>query len=160
MPSHSVVVAFALALPKESNVQRSRVMSKVFQVRGVARLDGDHLTLEWSGSVEITEINAGNVRQLRESVPAQRLVLPVTRIASIEMHGRWWHPRIELRTTGIAFLELVPTAMAGRVLLHITRRDWHRARELVSQVELEMADAAIREAEQPSVLPRPSHTDH
>jgi hypothetical protein len=42
---------------------------------------------------------------------------------------------------------MVPTASAGRVLLRITRRDWAIARELVSHVQLEMADAALKDAE-------------
>jgi hypothetical protein len=153
------VLPFALALPKQSSVNRNRVLSKVFQVRGVARLEGDRLTLEWSGSVEITEVNEGGVRQLRESVPAQRLLLPAARIASIEARGRWWRPHIELRTTGIGPLELVPTASAGRLLLWIARRDWRVATDLVSRVQLEMAEAALREADQPARLPRESHTD-
>ena len=142
-----LAVPFFLAQPKETNIERGRVQSKEFQVRGIARLEGDRLTLEWSGSVEITEIHGGNVRNLRQSVPAQRLVLPATRIARLEVHGRWWRPYIELRTTGIGPLELVPTASGGRVLLRITRGDWSIARELVSHVNLEMADAALRDAE-------------
>ena len=142
-----LAVPFFLAQPKETNVERGRVQSKEFQVRGIARMEGDRLTLEWSGSVEITEIQGGNVRNLRQSVPAQRLVLPATRIAKIELHSRWWKPYIELRTTGIGPLELVPPASGGRVLLRITRSDWGIARELVSHVNLEMADAALRDAE-------------
>ncbi|PYP68795.1 MAG: hypothetical protein DMD26_00950 [Gemmatimonadetes bacterium] len=138
---------FWLALAKETNVDRHRVQSKVYQVRGVARLEADRLALEWSGSVEITEILGANVRNLRQSVPAQRLVLPVSRIADIETRGRWWKPRIDLRTTGLGPVELMPTAVGGRVLLHIARRDWGAAHDLVSHVQLEMADAALRDAE-------------
>ena len=142
-----LAVPFFLAQPKETNVERGRVRSKEFQVRGIARMEGDRLTLEWSGSVEITEIHDGGVRNLRQSVPAQRLVLPAARIAKIELRGRWWKPCIELRTTGIGPLELVPTSSGGRVLLRITRGDWGIARELVSHVNLELADVALRDAE-------------
>jgi hypothetical protein len=142
-----LAVPFSLAVAKETQVDRGRVQSKAFQVRGVARLEDDRLTLEWSGSVEITEIQGGSVRNLRHSVPAQRLVLPAVRLAHIELRSRWWKPYIELRTTGIGPLELVPTASGGRVLLRITRRDWAMAKELVSHVQLEMADAALRDAE-------------
>lgn len=143
-----LAVPFSLAQAKETNIERGRVQSKAFQVRGIARMEGDRLTLEWSGSVEITEIHGSDLRNLRQSVPAQRLVLPAARIAKIELRGRWWKPYIELRTTGLGPLELVPTAEGGRVLLRITRRDWGIARELVSHVNLEMADAALRDAEQ------------
>ena len=34
------------------------------------------------------------------------------------------------------------------MLLRLTRRDWGIARELVSRVNLEMADAELRDAEQ------------
>jgi hypothetical protein len=142
-----LAVPFSLALPKESSIDRGRIQSKVFQVRGVARWDADRLTLEWSGSIDITEVQGGNVRNLRQSVPAQRLVLPPVRIASIEARGRWWRPYIELRTTGIGPLDLVPTASGGRVCLRIARRDWSAARDLVSHVQLEMADDALRDAE-------------
>lgn len=142
-----LAVPFSLEQAKETNIERGRVQSKAFQVRGIARLEGDRLTLEWSGSVEIKEIQGGDVRNLRQSVPAQRLVLPAVRIAKIELRGRWWKPHIELRTTAIGPLELVPTASGGSVLLRITRRDWGIARALVSHVSLEMADAALRDAE-------------
>ena len=142
-----LAVPFFLAQPKETNVERGRVQSKEFQVRGIARAEGDRLTLEWSGSVEITEVQGGNVRNLRQSVPAQRLVLPAARVAQIELRRRWWKPYIELRTMGIGPLELVPTASGGCVRLRITRSDWGIARELVSHVNLEMADAALRDAE-------------
>ena len=159
MPAHSAVVPFSLTPSKEGRIDGGQVLSKEFQVRGVARLEGDRLTLEWSGSIEITEVKDGSVRRLRESVPAQRLVLPATRIASIELRSRWWKPRIELQTTGIGPLELVPTAMAGRVLLHIARRDWHAASELVSHAQLELADAALRDAEHRRDVPRESNAD-
>lgn len=142
-----LAVPFSLALGKETSIDRGQVRSKVFQVRGVARWEGDRLTLEWSGSIDITEIQDGSVRNLRQSVPAQRVLLPAVGIAGIEARGRWWRPYIELRTTGIGPLELVPTAAAGRVYLRIARRDWSAARDLVSHVQLEMADAALRDAE-------------
>lgn len=142
-----LALPFSLAFEKETNIDRGRVQSKRLQVRGVARVEGDRLILEWSGSIEMTEIHGNSVRNLRQSVPAQRLVRPAARIAHVELRSRWWRPYIELRTTGIDPLELVPTAMAGRVLLRITRRDWPAARELVSQIQLEMADAALRDSE-------------
>ena len=144
MPIHAV--PFALSPGKETQVDRGRVQTKEYQVRGIARWESDRLTLEWSGSVEIVDIQGGSVRNLRQSVPAQRLVLPAGRIAHIEARGRWWKPVIELRTMNIGPLELVPTASGGRVFLRIARRDWGMARELVSHVQLEMADAALREA--------------
>lgn len=159
MPARSVVVPFALALPKESSVARGQHLSKSYQVRGVARLEGDRLTLEWSGSIEITEVSGANVRTLRESVPAQRLVLPTARIASIELRGRWWRPSIELRATGIRPLDLVPSSIAGSVVLRLARRDRQAAAELVSQVQLAMADIALREAESGSQLSRESRAD-
>ena len=142
-----IAVPFWLALDKETQIDPGRVQSKEFQVRGLVRMEADRLTLEWSGTVNIVEIHGGSVRNLRQSVPAQRLVLPASRIAQIELRGRWWKPRIELRTTGIGPLELVPTATAGCVLLRITRGDWRAAKDLVSHAQLEMADAALRDAE-------------
>ena len=159
MAAHSAVVPFSLSLPKESTVNHSRVLSKAYQVRGVARLERDRFTLEWSGSIEITEVTGRKVRHLRESVPAQRLVLAIRGIASIELRSRWWRPRIELRTTAIAPLDLVPSAMEGRLTLQIGRRDWRVASELVSRMQLEMAEAALRDAEGPSALPRESNVD-
>jgi hypothetical protein len=145
MPTHAV--PFALSPGKETQVARGHVQTKVFQVRGIARWESDRLTLEWSGSVDIVEVQGPNMRNLRQSVPAQRLVLPVSRIAHIEARGRWWKPYIELRTTNIGPLELMPTATGGRIYLRIARRDWSIARDLVSHIQLEMADAALRDVE-------------
>jgi hypothetical protein len=154
MPGHAV--SFTLALPKEATVAGGQVVSKEYVIRGLVRLEGDRLTLEWSGSVEITEVIPGSVRKLRQSVPAQRLVLPMMRIAAFELHRRWWRPYIELKTNGIGPLELVPGAQAGRVALHIGRRERRAASELISDVQLAMADAALREAESQGQLPRES----
>jgi hypothetical protein len=152
-----LAVPFSLSLAKESSVDGAGVQSKVYQVRGMARLDGDRLTLEWSGSVDIVEVRGkAGVRTMRQSVPAQRLVLPVSRITLFEPRGRWWKPHIELRTDSIAPLELMPTAMAGRVVLRIARSDWASARELASHVQLAMADAALHGAER--ARPLPSHS--
>ena len=151
-----LAVPFSLSLPKDTSVDGSGVQSKAYQVRGMARLDGDRLTLEWSGSVDITEVRGTGVRTMRQSVPAQRLVLPASRIARFEPRGRWWKPYIELRTDSIAPLELVPTAAAGRVLLRIVRGDWGAARDLASHVQLAMADAALHDAERPGGLPSQS----
>jgi hypothetical protein len=151
-----LAVPFSLSLPKEATVDRGNVQSKVYQVRGMARLEGDRLTLEWSGSIEITEVRGGGVRQLRQSVPAQRLVLPVSRIALFEPRGRWWKPYVELRTDSIAPLELMPTAAAGRVILRISRSDWGAARDLASHVQLAMADAALHDAEHSRSFPHQS----
>jgi hypothetical protein len=74
-----LAVPFSLALGKETQIDRGRVQSKVLQVRGLARLEEDRLTLEWSGSVDITDINAGSVRNMRQSESAQRLVLPAAK---------------------------------------------------------------------------------
>jgi hypothetical protein len=152
----TLAVPFSLARPKEATVDGSGAQSKVYQIRGMARVDADRLTLEWSGSVEIIEVQGEGVRTLRQSVPAQKLVLPVSRIAHIEARGRWWRPYIEVRTDSISPLDLVPTSVAGRVLLRLARRDWPAARDLVSRVQLAMADAALREAERARGLPRES----
>lgn len=151
-----LAVPFSLSLPKEAAVDGAAVQSKVYQVRGMVRLEADRLTLEWSGSVEIVEVRGKGVRTLRQSVPAQRLVLPTSRIALFEARGRWWKPYLELRTDSIATLELMPTAVAGKVVLRIARSDWNAARELASHVHLAMADAALHEAERTRGLPRQS----
>jgi hypothetical protein len=148
-----LAVPFSLSLPKQATADGAGVQSKVFQIRGMARLDGDRLTLEWSGSVEIVEVRGKGVRTMRQSVPAQRLVLPASRIALFEAHGRWWRPYVELRTDSIAPLELMPTAAAGRVILRIARGDWAAARDLASHVQLAMADAALHDAERTRALP-------
>ena len=154
----STVLPFALERPGET-APDGRTLARSYQVRGTARLEGDRLTLEWSGSIEIREKRAGSVRTLRESVPAQRLVLPVARIASIELRRRWFRPYVELCTAGARPLDLVPTAADGRVLLRLARRDRRAAAELVSHVRQEMADLALRDAESSRKRPRAPSRD-
>ena len=155
----SVAVPFALKLPEELSGTRGRMLTKAYQVRGVARLEGDRLTLEWSGSIEITEVSGGDVRKLRESVPAQRLLLPLTRIASIVLHGRWWRPYILLRASGVRPLDLVPTASRGAVQLCLARRDRRAAEALVSEVARAMADITARPPEENAERRREPSTD-
>jgi hypothetical protein len=135
-------------------VDGNHVVSKEFHVRGIARLETERLVLEWSGTVDVADVRAGSVRALRESLPTQRVAVGVRRISRMQLRGRWWRPRIELSTLDLSVLDSIPGALPGSVTLTLSRGEWRAAAELVASVQLEMADAALREAEQPPELPR------
>jgi hypothetical protein len=147
-------VPFRLRLPKEMTVDGNHVVSKEFHVRGIARLEPERLVLEWSGTVDVADVRGGSVRALRESLPTQRVAVGLRRISRLQLRGRWWRPRIELSTLDLAVLDPIPGALPGSVTLALSRGEWRAAEELVASVQLEMADAALREAEQPRELPR------
>jgi hypothetical protein len=81
------------------------------------------------------------------------VTLPVTRVAQLALEGRWWRWRVVLRATDLAALADVPGARDGALTLWITRRDRAIAAELITNFEIQQADAALAAAEEPPPLP-------
>jgi len=147
------VLPFRLKTQGTDEVAPWHVRSLSYRLHGLARLESGALVLQWSGTAEVSEVKGTAVREYAEPMPVREVTLPVTQVASLTLHGRWWRPRVVLRVTDLAILAPVPGSDRGQVTLWIARRDWVLAGSLITGVEIEQADAALAAAEAPPPLP-------
>ena len=117
------------------------------------RVEDLRLVLEWSGATEVIETKGTGTRVKEETLPVRTVTLPVTRVAQLALEGRWWRWRVVLRATDLAALAEVPGARDGALTLWIARRDRAIAAELITNLEIQQADAALAAAEEPPPLP-------
>ena len=146
------VVPFTIRVPGDSRVGKwGDVSTTKHRVHGLARLEGDALVLEWSGTIEHQYIGL-EVRTERVPLPVRRLAIPVRLIRAIDLEGGWWRPRIELRVSALEALGELPGVEQDRARLKVSRRDRGAAGELVAAVEMALADRALAEAERRSLI--------
>lgn len=123
---------FALWIPDESRTKGPRsALCRQHDVRGIARLEGGELVIEWSGITQVQEVDGHAAEVRREPFPAGRRVIPLTALGSIRRRGWWWRPRVELRVAELALLEGVPGAQGPLLRLGIARGDLALAGALV-----------------------------
>jgi hypothetical protein len=151
-------IPFTLKLAEETSLEHGRVVMSVSRVAGHARLDGDRLVVEWSGTRDVEEVGPGQLRRVSLPIPVGHVAVPVARLLRVGVRRRWWRPRLELVTTDPGAFAGLPGALGGRLELQLSRRDVSSALEWVTTVRLEMADYALRAAEGSAPLPPPPPT--
>jgi hypothetical protein len=82
-------------------------------------------------------VEAGHESLRSGAIPPARVEIPAARATELRVRGGWWRPRLERATSTPGALGLA--LPGGRVVLHRPAR----ARELVADVELARADAAL-----------------
>ena len=149
----TAVLPFRLKTAAETQVApwHTRIVS--YRIHGLMRVEDTRLVLEWSGTAEIIETKGTGTRVKEETLPVRTVTLPVTRVAQLALEGRWWRWRVVLRATDLAALAEVPGARDGALTLWIARRDREIAAELITNLEIQQADAALAAAEEPPPLP-------
>jgi hypothetical protein len=148
----ALTLPFRIKIPADSRFVGMKARDTIRRVEGLLRLAGSSLTIEWSQTTEVTEVG-WSVETNRETLPPEFVRLPLAHLAEIELHDRWWWPRLELRTTALSALASVPGAAGGRLLLRLARRDRAIAAELVANVRLAQAEQALEAAENSPLLP-------
>jgi hypothetical protein len=150
----SLVVPFAFKLPDETSIAgTSVVVVGRTALRGLARVRAGRLVLEWAGAVPtVTLTKDGRALMGDRPVPYRAVGLPLAALAALELAG-WWRPRIELCALDLRTFNGIPGAAGGRLALWVDRRDRERARALVAEAWLEIADALLRAAEEAAELP-------
>jgi hypothetical protein len=143
----TAVVSFRFRTRAEERLAGREIRIRDPRLQGLVRLDGPALRLEWSGTVSRVEVRGPEVHSEVEQIPITRLEIPVGRLAGFTVGG-WLRPRVELRATELETLDGVPTAHLGHVRLWIPRREIATARRLAADVEIAMADEALRLAEE------------
>jgi hypothetical protein len=146
MSPPDAVISFTVPAAPAPSAGGLRPGRRVSRLRGLVRLEGPTLVIEWSGAVERTQVRGPEVRTTTEAIPATRREIPVERLVDVSVSG-WWRPRFEVRAADLAALEGVPTADNGRASLRIARAERPAALSLVVSLREAMADAALRAAE-------------
>jgi hypothetical protein len=160
-PIHAAALPFVVR--REHGVIAGReITSTRDEIHGLLRLDGDRVVVQWRAARETSRVGS-EIRTDRELAPVRDVALPLAGIASARVRWEWrrWPPRRVLLLTAAdlrAFEALgsepgVPGA--GLVLEHpaeltldLRRRDREAARAFVAELELALAERALRAAEQ------------
>ena len=162
-PPHAAALPFVLR--REHGVISGReITSTRDEIHGLLRLDGERLVVQWSTSRETSRVGR-EIRTDRELAPVREVVLPLDAVAGAQIRWEWrrWPPRQVLVLTAAdlrAFQSLAgETNAPGLVLEHpaeltveLRRRDRAAAREFVAELDLALADHALRLAERHAAI--------
>ena len=157
-PPHAAALPFVLR--REHGVISGREITSTRDlIHGLLRLDGERLVVQWSASRETSRVGR-EIRTDRELAPVREVVLPLDAVAGAQIRWEWrkWPPRQVLVLTAAdlrAFQSLAgETDTPGLVLEHpaeltveLRRRDRAAAREFVAELDLALAEHALRLAE-------------
>ena len=151
----TTVLPFRLKVATDTKVAAWHSRTVSYRIHGLTRVEDGNLVVQWSGAAEIVEMKGTGSHVKEETLPVRTITLPVTRVAGLTLEGRWWRWRVVLRVTDLAALAEVPGARDGALTLWIARRDREIAAELIADLEIQQADAALAAAEEPPPLPPP-----
>lgn len=123
---------FKLKLPGKDVLDGLGYTNRSFRVHGYLHLDGDVLVIEWGGTVRVQEFGAVSMRDETESLPNERLEVPVAELLRVELVGGWFRPRLRVQARTIGTLSSVPTEQGGLVEFEYERSERFTAIEFVA----------------------------
>lgn len=124
---------FTLKVPSRDILRgESTVSWTTFTFQGLMHFDGSALHIEWSGIAATDEVEGVSVRSDVMSLPAESVVIPLSRLRSVKLLGGWWRPRLELTGNDMTALAVVPSETASRVYFWIRRGDRRLAGDLAA----------------------------
>ena len=121
--THLEPLPFRIAIPDDDEWGFTGFQQTTTTVTGLLHFTEEALYLEWVERRKIERFTLGDVGTEHEEFPVETLEIPVDWIASLEVVGGWWLPRVRLRARRLDAFEGVPGAEPGRVMLVIARRD-------------------------------------
>lgn len=158
----SQVLALPFTLSRSDSVVGWEVISTTERVHGLLLLDGNRLVIQWRVS-RATQRVGMEIRTEHELEPVREIVIPLEALAGAKVRWTWWRwpPSRYLVLTGAdlrAFEEIAGSSGIGmphpaELYLQLRRSDFLAAREFAGELELAIADRALREAEAPPPIP-------
>lgn len=143
------------------NLTEIRSTSEV--VHGLLRLDGEKLVIQWRTSRSTDRVGVTTIRTEHEVEPVRELELPLSAIAGAEVRRLWWRwpPGLHLVLTAAdlrAFEEVagengLKLKHPAELAIRIRRSTRMAAQQFASEIELALADRALRLAEGSSADP-------
>jgi len=151
------ILALPFTLHRSNGVISGKeITSTVETIHGLLRVDSDSLVLQWRVQRRTDRVGA-EIRSDRELDPVREASIPVASVSgAVVRWPRWGRRRpgrlvltaADLRAfeslTGPGGFEL---AHPAQLVLEVRREDKDAARELATQIELTIADHALRIAE-------------
>jgi hypothetical protein len=128
----SFVLPFKLKVPGKDQFTGLSAVSTSFRFQGLLRLEGNELTIEWSGEALVQEVGAHTVRDDRLPLPTEQILVPVSQLYGARLEGGWWRPRLRLQARQLAVLSVVPSEEHGAVEFWYARADRDAAVALAS----------------------------
>lgn len=144
--AHTNPLPFRIPVPGRDRIGLDGIREVVWKVEGLLHLDGMTLVLEWTGSRTTTVVSLGTVREDTKELPVSSLDVPVDWLSEVRLLRWWWAPRLHLRARVLDAFEGVPEARPGAVTLRLRWRDLAQARQMIGDIELARADAALIDA--------------
>ncbi len=159
MPSTS---ALPFHLSRSSQViAAGEVRQTTERIDGLLRLDGDRLVVQWRAARR-TQLYGTVTREDQELDPVREVCLALNALAGAEVRAGGWHrlaPRIVLTAADLWAFDEVAGATGLRLdhpatlVLAIQRSDRLLAREFAADLNLAVAEGALRGGEARAPLP-------
>jgi hypothetical protein len=132
------------------------------RVHGLLRLEGERVVLQWRVAREVQRWGQ-EIRKQHEMEPVREVEIPLSALAGARVQWRWarWPPGRYLLLTGadlrafeeIAGLEGFAMSHPAQLELGVRRADLPAAQDFAGELELVLADRALRAAEEAPRLP-------
>jgi hypothetical protein len=167
------LTALPFVLRRQQSVIAGReITSTKEEAFGLVRLEPDQLIIQWS-TARMTSRVGREIRVDRELDPVREVAIPLSGLAGARIQFQWrvgaairWPPRwmILLQAADLRAFEGL-AGVAGLVLEHpaelsleLRRSDRGAGSEFVGELELALADQALKAAEEHKRLPDPDRT--
>ena len=108
------------------------------QTAGLARLEGDVLTLEFETKDAVFGALKTNVKEIR---------IPLERLAAVDFTANIFKTHLTLRAHRMETLADLPGSQQGQGLLRFARKDRELARELANALDLRLAELRLARLE-------------
>jgi hypothetical protein len=110
------------------------------EARGVARLEGDEVVLEYEVRESILNVFKGEVQEAR---------IPLAEINWVDFSTSWFSAKLVLACRTMKCVSGVPGMEQGKVTLNVAKSDRPRAQEFGTAINLWMSERALQEAMPP-----------
>lgn len=149
--------ALPFTLSRTDSIVGEEIVSTTERVHGLLRLSGDRLAIQWRVSRAVQTVGS-EIRTDREFQSVREVVLPLSALAGATVRWVWtrWPPGRYLVLTGAdlrAFEEMggeggLELTHPAELVLRIRLTDHLAAREFAGDLELAIAERALRAAEE------------
>jgi len=157
---HSGALPFFLKR-SDDVIAAGAITSTAETVHGLLRLEGDRVVVQWRVERSTDRIGP-EIRTDREVAPVREVAIPLGALAGGRVRASWWPwaaGRFVLTAADLLAFEEVAGATGlslghpAELVVRIRRADLDAAREFLGDIEMALADRALRAAQEPGQLP-------
>jgi hypothetical protein len=150
---------FRIKVPDDEQWGFTGFVQTEYSITGLLHASDEALYLEWVERRKTEQFTLGQIGTEREEFPPEMLEIPIDWVASLEVVGGWWLPRVRLRARRLDAFDGIPGAEPGRLMLVIARQDRALADELAAALRERVPDLAAARPEPTRRLPPFPPTD-